>query len=538
MTRPGRRRGGHGSSRVDRLLESTALGLASGLLLGLPFLRPELWWLHWVALAPWAVLLADAERAKTPLFVLAGGFAAYAMAMGPYSALSNLVPFWTSALVYTPWLVVFALALRAAALRWRVPLVLAVPVAWVATEWLRLSFSIGAVGLFPLASSQVRLSGLLQVAELTGAAGVSFVVAAASGALADLWRRGWKIRGAWRPIAAFGLLLAAVLGYGWHRLDGLSNLREGPRIAVIQPNEIHYRDPSKARALLERQLALVRETVEPGTADLIALPENTVDFPFEEDPYFGRELARLARSRKAAVLAGAFRWADRTEQKLHTSAYYFSETGDLLGIYDKLYLIPWAEYLPFQGWLPRLSRRLGELHASLSERVVGWLAKGVPGEEIELFRLESAGRSLRFATPICFEITNARFARRAAVLGAEALVNISSEGFFGAPVYHHMWALSTLRAVENRLAVVRVGNNGISGFIDAGGRPQRVVRGRETGRPYLEPGTVVDRPRIADAPGTFYSRAGDWLSTLCLAVTAGLLLSAPWAPPRLRTEPR
>ena len=333
-------------------------------------------------------------------------------------------------------------------------------------------------------------------------------------------------------------MLLTVLGYGWLRLHSLSDLREGPRVAVIQPNEIHHRDPSKARSLLDRQLALVRETVEPGAADLIALPENTVDFPFEEDPYFRRELARLARTRDAAVLAGAFRWADRQEEELHTSAYYFSEQGDLRGIYDKLYLIPWAEYLPFEGWLPRLSRRLGELHAALSERVVGWLAKGVPGDEVEVFGLESEAATLRFATPICFEITNARFARRAAARGAEALVNISSEGFFGAPVYHHMWALSTLRAVENRLAVVRVGNNGISGFIDAAGRAQRLVRGRETGRPYLEPGTVIDRPRVAESPGTLYSRTGDWWSLLCLLASAGLLLGARWAPERLRREPR
>src|SRR5256884_9307753 len=116
-------------------------------------------------------------------------------------------------------------------------------------------------------------------------------------------------------------------------------------------------------------------------------------------------------------------------------------------------------------------------------------------------------RTVRFAVPICFEASRADFARRAAGHGADFLLNITSEGVFGAPVYTHMWALATLRAVENRVAIVRVGNNGISGFIEPSGRTQSVLRGKRTGRPFLEEGTLVDRVPVAEGGGgTFYTR--------------------------------
>src|SRR5205823_9559941 len=113
-------------------------------------------------------------------------------------------------------------------------------------------------------------------------------------------------------------------------------------------------------------------------------------------------------------------------------------------------------------------RRVG---ASLARALLGYTSVGVPGTEVVRFAIpDSGGGVLQFAVPICFEISSSGFARIAAAHGADFLVNITSEGLLGPPMYVHMLAQSTMRAVENRLAVVRVANNGLAGFVDPVGR--------------------------------------------------------------------
>lgn len=513
-------------------LEDLALGLGSGILVALPFIQPGLFWLHTVALVPWIVLLTRPRRRWTWGFFLLGVCGFLAIAFGPFSTLSKVVPV-TALVCLGPLMLPFALILRGVATRRAVPLVLLVPVAWVLAEYVRARFSLGNFGeLYPLAAAQTRLTPLIQVADLTGLYGVSFLVAATNGAAVDgwrLWRAGQRRRAA-IPVLAAVALFAAAWGYGVTRLETLRVDERGPRIAVIQPNEVHYRDPAKTRGIFDRQLALVRSAVAPGAADLIALPENAVDYPWSADPYYAYGLGKLARERRAPVLAGAFSWASEAEETLHTSAYYLDAEGELLGRYDKLYLIPWAEYLPF-GWLGESIQRR---HAELVRRAIGYFAPGVHGRELAVFPLEHGGATLRFATPICYEIAHPVFVRRAVAAGADFLVNLSSEGLFGAPLYRHMWALASLRAVESRVAIVRVGNNGISGFIDPAGRTRSVVRGDETGRPWLETGTLIDRVPLAGPPGSVYSRRGDLFAWLCAAVAVGLLV---WSLlPRIRAR--
>src|SRR2546426_630961 len=117
------------------------------------------------------------------------------MVWGPFSIFHKAIPFLL-ALIFVPLFLAFAVLLRRIYLRFRVPLTVLVPVVWVTTEWLRIPYSLGQVGLYSLGSSQYNQADLIQIADMTGIAGVSFVVAAANGALADLWvnRRqlGWR----------------------------------------------------------------------------------------------------------------------------------------------------------------------------------------------------------------------------------------------------------------------------------------------------------------------------------------------------------
>jgi apolipoprotein N-acyltransferase len=497
--------------------------MASAVMLGAPFVQPALAWLHWVALVPWVILLTrEPGRARWPAFAVAT-YAFAIMAWGPFSIFSKIVPFVLGLLIVI-YVVPFGPLLRLSYSRLHVPLTLLVPVIWVALEWIRTRLMIGEAGLFPIGAAQFEHLRLIQVADLGGVSAVSFLVAAVNGALADAWvnrRRGWKRL--W-PVALAPALLGAAAAYGAYRL-GQGRFVPGPRIAVVQPNETHSRNPQKARALFERQLAFTRAEVPAGSADLIVWPENAVDGVLAGDSVYGRGLAELAREKRAAVVTGAYSLAS-DRPYLHTSAYHLSAEGEVLGTYHKLHLIPWSEYLPLEQGFLRSRTTFHRWHRAVVGRLTGFSGMGLPGTELATFTTSANYDTFRFATPICFEIVNSRFARAAVAKGADFLVNITSEGILGPPLYVQTWAFSMFRAIENRAGVVRVGNNGISGFIDPNGRTQRLVRGKETGRAFLDKGVVIDRVQVDRERRTFYSRYGDVFAYLCVGVTALLFAVA------------
>jgi len=511
-----------GRSPSETVLENLALSLLSGILLALPFLMPALWWLHYGALVPWIILITGEERRFTWLYCFAGAYTFLIMTLGALSLFHKAVPFAVAAL-YAPLLIPFAVLLRVVYRQLRLPFTLVVPVIWVSTEWLRLHFSLGEMAFFPLGSSQFNRTTLIQIADITGVYGISFLVAGANGFVVDLWR---LIRRKQHPytvaaFACYGALLLAVLAYGRAREQALRFI-PGPRIAIVQPNAIHYRDPRRAFETYQQQANFTRATVRPGSADVIAWPENAIGQPLSDDPRYMQGLKQLAHDEGAYLLVGGYTWADSQPPAghLHTSAYYFSPQGAIVGRYDKIHLIPYSEYTPFRGW----PRRLG---AGLARALLGYSSVGVPGTEVVRFaiRADSGGGLLQFAVPICFEVSSSGFARTAAAHGASFLVNITSEGLLGPPMYVHMIAQSTMRAVENRIAVVRVANNGLSGFVDPVGRAHLIPGQGGSGRwLYREAGMRVARvPVTVATKATFYTRHGDWLAYCCIGLTVLLL---------------
>jgi apolipoprotein N-acyltransferase len=522
----------HPEVKSNSALENMALALLSGILLAAPFLFPALHWLHYVALVPWVILLTRENVRWSWFYFLIGAYTFWIMVWGPFSIFHKAVPFLL-ALIFVPLFLAFAILLRRIYLRFRVPLTVLVPVVWVTTEWLRIRYSLGQVGLYSLGSSQYHQADLIQIADMTGIAGVSFVVAAANGALADLWvnrtQLGWHHFG-WRklwPVGLFPVLLISVLLYGEYRRRS-NTFTAGPRLAIVQPNLVHYRDPAKAKAIFDKELALTHADIVPASAELIVWPENAVDDFLTNDPNYLQELKSLMEEKGAQMVTGSYSWASQ-RPFIHSSAYLLSKDGAIMGQYNKMYLIPWAEYMPFKDWLPTV---LDRWHRTFVTIMQGYTSVGVPGEELVVFPIESEGKVFHFAVPICFEITTAEFGREAVAKDADFLLNITSEGVMGSPVYAHTWALSTFRAVENRVAVVRAGNYGISGFIDPNGRTRSLLRGK-TGKLFLEEGTLIDRVPLNKHPGSFYTRHGDIFAYFCIALSFALFafsfFSSRWA---------
>jgi len=509
-------------------IESLALSLTSGVLLGLPFRYPSLWLLHYFALVPWALLVTRERAQRTWLIVFVGAYVFAVIVWTLVSSADTVVPY-VVAVLFAPWYIPFGLLVRRVYLRLGVPLTILVPTAWVAVEWIRIQFWVGSVPLYSLGSTQFRHTALIQIADTTGLEGVSFLVAAASGTLADVWLNRRRGLSAWRwvsPLPVYAIVLLATLAYGRRRIDEASFVY-GPRIALTQPNIKHYNNATNVtqwKRVFDKHVEFTRLEVPSRSADLIVWPENAIGRPITEDTVYVRRLQELVREKRAEFIVGGFSWADQ-KPFMHSSAYHLSATGALIGLYHKVYLIPWSERLAFDDWLPRIAPRVQRAHRRFLRRINGMMPVGIPGPEVVIFATETETKRYRFAVPICFEIAVGQFARDAVTGGAQFLLNITSEGNLGEPVYTHTWALATFRAVENRVGVVRDANTGISGFIDPNGRTQALLRGKETGALFLEPGTLIDRVTLdPERVGTYYTRHGEWLPHLCAAAIAGLFL--------------
>lgn len=160
------------------------------------------------------------------------------------------------------------------------------------------------------------------------------------------------------------------------------------------------------------------------------------------------------------------------------------------------------------------------------------MPSGVPGEGMGLLHLEWRGLDLPFAALICVENTFPPLPAAAGRAGARFFVNITSEGEVGGPMQEQLLRLCIFRAVENRISYVRVGNTGISCFIDPAGRLQSLLVG-ERGATISDEGVLLDHVALSDGGPTLYARSGDAFVKICVG-GAVLLLLWSWLPGRWR----
>jgi len=321
---------------------------------------------------------------------------------------------------------------------------------WMAGEYLRGRLLTGFPW-EPLSGALAPVPLLLQPAALVGALGLSLLPLWVNYALfAALPPRGRRA-----PLLVALALLVATALYGWRVLSReISPLPV--RVALIQgnvPQELKWR-PGEERRSLERYLELSRKTLfcDP---DLLIWPETALTFPF---PYGGLtgKLFEGVRGLGRPILFGAPR-AVQTKKGwvLRNSLVALSPEGRVLGVYDKEHLVPFGEYVPLEDRLPWL-RRLAVASGDYT-----------PGRGPGILRV--AG--VRVGILICFENAFSRLARARVRAGADFLLVVTNDAWFGrsAALRQH-FDQSILRAVETRRWVVQVSNTGLSGVIDPCGR--------------------------------------------------------------------
>ncbi|MCS6861914.1 MAG: apolipoprotein N-acyltransferase [Abditibacteriales bacterium] len=368
---------------------------------------------------------------------------------------------------------------------------LAVAAGWTALEFAR---SLGALG-YPwgvLGYSQWRALPLIQIAELTSVYGVSFLMAFVGAAAAvGLTRQRWL------PLGVGVGAVALCAAWGQRRLMQRFPSRPSSVVTIVQGNIANEAkvDQKRARQNIAVFAELTERAVQQRQPALVVWPETVVLLPWSRFPDVQQWLCQSARDWKAGLVTGS---VDRDEQKRgYNIAVSLSSRGNVKGIYQKVRLVPFGEYIPLR-WFP-LRGMLRFLEPEVS---AGVSVHPLPTDVGNVGAL------------ICFESMFPDLSRQLARSGAEWLVVMTNDDWFSgtsAPDDHA--AMSVFRAIETRRWVVRAANTGISLFVDECGRIIATLG-------WNQRDTLTRRVRHHEAGGgeTLYVRYGDWFAWGCVIV--------------------
>ncbi|WP_447972783.1 apolipoprotein N-acyltransferase [Nitrospira sp. Kam-Ns4a] len=511
-------------------LRPTALAALTGLLYPLCFPDYDLGALAWVVLVPLHLAIASATPRRAfwlgwlaGTIAFAGLMAWVVTAMHLYGKMP-LVASYPVMLLLAAYLGAYV-AVYAAAVAWlraaRPALAFAAaPFVWVASELLR-TYLLSGLPWALLGYSQYRWLPVIQIADLTGVYGVSFLVVLMNGALAELvlWGLG-RARGQatmpvpWLSSALAALGLMGALWYGSAALAGGGRPGEARtiRIGVVQANidQAQKWDLAYRRATLDRYIRLTGQAA--AETDLVVWPEAATPFLFEQELPYRTEVTELVRRHAVPLLFGspALRYFPSGRPYLLNSAYLLAPDGAIVGRYDKRHLVPFGEYIPLKSsllfFLDKLVEGIGDFEPG-------------PGPTILSIPLAADGRSAppaKFGVAICYEVIFPDLVREAAAEGAEFMVTITNDAWFGssAAPYQH-FGMVVLRAVENRIAFARAANTGISGFIAPTGRILEAT-------PIFQELVVQGRVPVTTTR-TVYTRHGDIFAYFCVII-AGIFL--------------
>jgi len=478
--------------------------LLSGVLLALAFPKIDFNLLAWVAFVPlfWIIREQTPGRAFVSGWLAGMGFYLCTVywvvqTIGMYSNIPTLIaigPLLMMCTILSSYTGAFTALLRLHQQNGGSILLLGPPL-WVTLEWVRSFFFIG----FPwvdLGYSQHSFLNLIQFAEITGVYGLSALVIFGNLVVFTVFHARGPGRG--RLLLAIVLLIAILSSLGAWRKNQLASLPPAHhlRVGLIQGNVSQDQKWDKAfqEETIARYEQLSREAAAKG-AELIIWPETAVPFFFQSDRPYQQQLLNFVRELHTPLLFGAVGWQPKNldEVTLFNRAYLVSAEGDVLGFYDKIKLAPFGAYIPFHNnflfFLDKLVEGIGDFAA---------------GTETTVFSLSSQ----RFGVMICFEGIFPNLARRFVANGANLLVNITNDAWFGrssAP-YQHL-VMEAMRAVENRVPLVRAANTGFSAVVSLDGQIRAQTALYET--------TLLVEDLAWPQVSSFYSRYGDVFVYVC-----------------------
>jgi len=422
---------------------------------------------------------------------------------------------------------IFALVLRRLVAARGPAALMTAPIVWVATELGRTHIFTG----FPwvlLGYSQTSVLPIAQFASLFGVYGVSMLVASVSAGVAfyaagpakagphapllpvpvgSAFRRTYMRRAA--PLVVVFAIVIAVAAWGGRRAASAEWTRTGApiRVGLIQGNidQNEKIDPGRGSAIFQDYLSMTRQAIREG-AEFVIWPESSTPFRFEDDRLAAAQIRTLAQQARVPILFGSdqfVRGANGAPTTFYNSAFLVRPDGVTGGVYRKMHLVPFGEYVP--------AKRLFFFAAPLVQAVSDFSAGDEPA-------LLPVGTHM-VSTAICYEVVYPDLVRRFVAGGSELLTTITNDAWFGptsAPYQHFEQA--SMRAIEEGRYLVRSANTGISGIVDPYGR---VLERSDI----FQRATLVGEARFLTT-STFYARHGDVAAYASVLATAALLAFA------------
>jgi apolipoprotein N-acyltransferase len=391
---------------------------------------------------------------------------------------------------------------------------------------------------FYLAISQAWVIPVIQIADVTGPMGVTFLLVMVTGALHDAVVSARAVRHArarsssttlvpviGRALAIPAAVLLVALAYGFVRVrqvDARRSAAPHARVGIVQANiGIQEKwDPAESMRLLQLHRRQSAELSRRG-ADLLVWPESSYPFELPRDfaaDYAPRDPRRIAGDSAIPTLFGAVTMASPGQRSgkdrfPYNTAFMLDGAGRITGRYDKVFLLLFGEYIPFYDAIPWFTRIVPE--ASNFNR----------GERTTAFPFRLAGRTYGLGPLICYEDILAGFSRQVAAHHPNLLVNITNDAWFGktAEPYQHL-ALAVFRSVEHRLEMVRAVNTGVSAHIDATGRVRQLADAVDADAlPPPAPTSLLADAALLDGGG-LYVHVGDSFAVACVAALVGLCI--------------
>ncbi len=495
-------------------MDAVLLSIASGLLLTAGFPKPGLFYLSWVALVPllYAVWGKSGKQAFrlgyvcglvhffTVLFWIRHAVFHY----GGFSQMTALLILFLLCCLMALYPAVFALIANKFQ---SIPLlyVFALPFVWVTLEWIR-AYALSGFPWANLGYTQTPWNRLIQVADITGVYGISWLIVLGNTVIAGFIRNCFRRTG----IAVFAACVVAVLFYGFWRVDDINALQSRTatfNVSVIQGNikQNEKWDPAFQSETISRYSFFSREAVkENPNPDILVWPESAMPFLYGLDENLSPEVNKIVEETGKPLLFGSL-GVTRSEGKarLLNRAYLLDHDAVLKGAYAKQHLVPFGEYVPFSNLLFFVH------HIAVGD------IDFIPGKESGPLLLNGFPMGIL----VCYEVIFPDISRETVRRGAQVLVNITNDAWYGdtGGPYQHL-DIARWRAVEFRVPLVRSANTGISAMYDA--------TGAELGRLALDTGGFLTHGVHPMPYLSFYARYGDVFAWL--AVVAALCSLIGW----------
>ena len=393
--------------------------------------------------------------------------------------------------------------------------------AWATQEWLR-GWVFSGWGWNGLGVALHDTWPLIQIAEFTGVAGLSFMVAFANVILVTTaYRLVLEARThTTRPHFDLTLTMAAIVGvltFGL-RASQVSAPTKPLRAAAVQSNVPQNQkfDPQFTAKIFDkfRRLSEIALRSNPPP-DLLIWPESSMPGPVLIEPESNKFVMDLAASAESDLLLGTI---DEENRDIYNAALLISDGGERVQLYRKVHLVPFGEYVPGRHRVPLLARIVGD-------QVPGDFSAG---REYTVFSLTNS--DVQVAPLICFEDTIGELVRQFVLPtetnpGANLLVDITNDGWFlhSAGSHQHL-ANAIFRCVETRRPMVQAANTGVTCFVNQSGRITQVLRD-ESGSTFTE-GVLTGEIKVpTEHDLTFYTRHGELFAKACAVITVFAMLA-------------